>query len=265
MDSLALQLQQLGASELDTKLAQHEFFNRICLIKTSPDPDFAFTPGRARVDQTISAKKLWPALKFNAFNDLMHQLNKDFGPHGSGRMKAKFTLAAKRLVHAAGLNLGQVGFAYLLGKGDLDYLAVLMKNGNGELNTEGVIFDFHTSIFGMEQGEELCSSAEFQKASKIAMVRLEITVALLQKKIVEVQLTNADSAKKSFQVGSQPQEIERGIMQSSGKMTNDVGASGKMNNDVGVPVDTVEFHYKLTNASDTSSFGVARMKMKTCQ
>ena len=30
-----------------------------------------------------------------------------------------------------------------MGKGDLDYLAVLMKNGNGELKTEGVIFDFH--------------------------------------------------------------------------------------------------------------------------
>ena len=242
MEDLTSKLLQLGASELDIKLAPgQDFFESICLVKTSPDTDFASTPGRAGVDETISVNKLWPALKFNSFNDLMRQLD-------SGTNKANFTLAAKRLVGAAGLTLGQVGFAYLLGKGDHDSLAILKKNDDGELIEDGVIFDFYNSILEIERGEGYCSSAEFRKASNIAMAKMDIAGALPQEKCgVQVQVANANSAKKSLNMGTQPQQMGRG---------EDL-SSGNMNDDVDAPVDTVEFNGEVANASDTSSIDVA--------
>mmetsp|Transcript_34260 Transcript_34260/g.70138 ORF Transcript_34260/g.70138 Transcript_34260/m.70138 type:complete len:824 (-) Transcript_34260:418-2889(-) len=185
-------LQQLGASDIDTKIAPHQFCERLCLVKTLPNTDFAFTPGRAGPDQTVSVNKLWPALKFSTYNELKDQLNMD------NKRKARFAVAASQLARKAGISMGKAGFAYLLGKGNqsANFLAILMKNDSGELIEDGVIFDFFDSVIEMESAEGYCAYSEFQHAFKVAMARMEIKEGVEgSSDSMPVQVTSMNSAK----------------------------------------------------------------------
>ena len=165
-------LQQLKASEIDLKLAPSQFCKHLCLVKTTPNTNFAFTPRREGSD--VSMNQLWPALKFNTHKELMDQLKID-DVKSVGRIKAKVTVAANKLARNAGIPLPSAGFAYLLGKGcqSENFLVLLKKNDiTGDLVEKGIIFDFFAHMNEMESGEGYCSSAEFQHAFKIAMARI---------------------------------------------------------------------------------------------
>jgi len=239
-------LQQLGASDIDTKIAPLQFCERLCLVKTSPKTDFAFTPGRAGPDQTVSLNKLWPALKFSTYNELKDQLKMD------NKRKARFAVAATKLARNAGIPMGKAGFAYLLGKGDhsANFLAILTKNDGGELVEDGVIFDFFDSMIEMEGAEGYCASSEFQQAFKIAMARMEIEEGMEEsgEDVMPVQVTTVNSAKKTLVMEGQPTQGEE-----ARKETPRRTSPRKKKQDV--PVETVEFNGKEANASDTSSFG----------
>eukprot|EP00984_Skeletonema_dohrnii_P021764 scaffold10956_cov134-Skeletonema_dohrnii-CCMP3373.AAC.1 len=226
-------LQQLGASDIDTKIAPHQFCERLCLVKTSPKTDFAFTPGRAGPDQTVSLNKLWPALKFNTYNELKDQLKMD------NKRQARFAVAATKLTRNAGIPMGKAGFAYLLGKGDqsANFLAILPKNDGGELVEDGVIFDFFDSMIEMEGAEGYCASSEFQHAFKIAMARMEIEQEMEEsgEDVMPVQVTNVkNSAKKTLVMEGQPAQAEEEARKETPRRTS----PRKKKQDV--PVETVE-------------------------
>ena len=247
---MATPLKQLGASEIDTKIAQLQFCERLCLVKTSSDTDFAFTPGRAGPDQTVSVNKLWPALKFNGYNELMDQLNmKDTDPKAIAKIKAKFTIETQKLLRKAGISLADAGFAYLLGKGDQssNFLTLLRKNDSGELVEDGVIFDFFNSMIEMEMSEGYCASSEFQHAFKIAMTRMEAEQS--GDDVMLVNVANVNSAKKTSAMEEQPKEVKE-----DRKGTPRRTSPRKKKPDF--PVQTVEFAGKEANASDTSSCGI---------
>lgn len=238
--------QQLKASEIDLKLAPSQFCERLCLVKTSPNTDFAFTPGRE--GPNVSMNQLWPALKFNTHKELMDQLKIDDGK-SVGRIKAKVTVAANKLARNAGIPLTSAGFAYLLGKGCDNFLVLLKKNDiNGDLVEKGVIFDFFDHMNEMESGTGYCSSTEFQHAFKIAMARMEEDVDEAADDLVNMGgvVTSAKKTVHTEQEQLKPvqpihEQVENPLVPSPNGKAGDV------------PVETVEF--KVANASDTSTFG----------
>eukprot|EP00984_Skeletonema_dohrnii_P029548 scaffold20285_cov107-Skeletonema_dohrnii-CCMP3373.AAC.2 len=238
-------LQQLGASEIDTKIAPHQFRARLCLMKTSPNTDFAFTPGRTGPGQTVSVNKLWPALKFNTYYELKDQLKVD------NKRKAMFAIAATKLAKKAGISIGKAGFAYLLGKGDhANFLAILKKNDSGELIEDGEIFDFSDSMIEMESAEGYCASSKFQQAFKIAMARMEIEQGMEEsgEDVMPVQVTTVKNSAKKTSMEGQPAQDEEARKEKPRR-----ASPRKKKQDV--PVETVEFNGKEATASDTSSFG----------
>lgn len=253
---MATTQQQLGASEIDIKLAPLEFCERLCLVKTSPNTDFDITPGQAGPDQTVSVNKLWPALKFNTFNELIGQLKTDFDTKVIGRIKGKLTVAANNVARQAGLSLAQAGFAYLLGKdiNSAEFLIVLKKNDSGDLIEDGMIFDFFDSVIEMESPDEYCSSPEFQHAFKIAMARMEMESG---EDVMPVQVTTVNSAKKTFDLNAQAdQRNQMNQVQPKHKASKRTPQrEKKQDEEMDVPVETVEFSGKEANASDTSSVG----------
>ena len=215
-------------------------------MKTSPNTDFAFTPGRE--GPHVSMNQLWPALKFNTHKELMDQLKID-DVKSVGRIKAKVTVAANKLARNAGIPLTSAGFAFLLGKGCDNFLVLLKKNDiNGDLVEKGMIFDFFDHIHEMESGTGYCSSTEFQHAFKIAMARMEEDVDEEAVDLVNMGgvVTSAKKTVHTEQEQVKPvkpihEQVEDPIVPSP---------NGKADN---VPVETVEF--KVANASDTSTFG----------
>ena len=203
-----------NASEIDTKLAPNQFCERLCLVKSSSDTDFAFTPSRAGPDQTVSVHKLWPALKFSTFNDLMDQLNmNDADKKAVNRRKSRFAVETTKLLRKAGISRSDAGFAYLLGKGNQssNFLTLLRKNGSGELIEDGVIFDFFDSKVEMDKSEGYCATSEFQHAFKIAMTRMEVE----EKK----EKKNSTSGKKQSNKKSKKEGNDRKGKKTKGKKT----------------------------------------------
>ena len=273
-------LQQLGASEIDIKLAPHQFCDRLCLVKTSlSNTDFAFTPGRTGLDQTVSVNQLWPALKFNTYNELIAQLKMDINTQGIGRIKGSLTVAANKAAQEAGIPLSKAGFAYLLGKGNnnsSNFLIVLPKNDSGDNvdgndlnNNDGMIFDFFDSMIEMESAQGYCSSPEFQHAFKIVMARMEMADGMVEESgedgLLPVQVTTVNSAKKTSdqeqQMEVQPkqeqEEDEEEEEEEEAVKEPRRSSPRKKKQDeetMYVPIKTVEFAGKEANASDTSSF-----------
>ncbi len=246
------QLQQLSASEIDVKLAPNQFCERLCLVKTSTNTDFAFTTRQTCLDQTVSVNKLWPALKFDTLTELLNQLSKmkDTDRKFIKKMKGRFALEAQTLAKNAGMPLAKAGFAYLLGKGNIsaNFLAPLAKNAGGELIGDGVIFDFYDAVVEMESAEGYCASSQFRRAFKIAMARigLEESGELEDgEDDMPVKVTTVNSVKKAVMAGDQPKQNEEVRKETSRRTSSRKKQC--------VPIETAEFTGK-DNPSDTSTF-----------
>lgn len=203
--------------------------------------------------------KLWPALKFKTYYELIGQLKTD-DANVIGRIKGKFTVAANRLVKQAGISLSMAGFAYLLGKGtqSSDFLILLKKNDSGDLMDDGTIFDFFDHMLEMESGEGYCSSTEFQHAFKIAIARMEMAEVMIEEsgEIVPVHVTTVNSARKTFDSAVHLRvQSEYALQQVKAVKEAPRRSSPRKKIDHhDLPVETVVFSGKET--SDTSTFGV---------
>ena len=58
-------------SKLDEQIAPNDFFERLCLVKTS---DAMVNDIVAPENEVVAAYQLWPALKYNSIRELLNQI-----------------------------------------------------------------------------------------------------------------------------------------------------------------------------------------------
>ena len=161
--------------EIDQQIAAHDFLELLCLVKT--DVPYASASAEAAavascVGNEVASLKLWPALKFNSFKELMDRVN--LVAKDSKSLRAKLTIGYHRSLREAKIDAKSCGVAYLLGRGCVTQCVVLVSRDEN-MNLMDV-FDFFNYVEEMEQGEGYCGNAEFQRAYKTAILLLETSV-----------------------------------------------------------------------------------------
>eukprot|EP00579_Thalassiosira_antarctica_P010503 CAMPEP_0201914916 /NCGR_PEP_ID=MMETSP0903-20130614/4974_1 /ASSEMBLY_ACC=CAM_ASM_000552 /TAXON_ID=420261 /ORGANISM="Thalassiosira antarctica, Strain CCMP982" /LENGTH=496 /DNA_ID=CAMNT_0048450401 /DNA_START=121 /DNA_END=1608 /DNA_ORIENTATION=+ len=202
--------------KMDEQLAAgQDFYDRLCLAKTSPsendDATFAVAPGNE-----VAAYKLWPALKFDSHREFMDHLKMVQGVKSVNKLCGKMTVEYNRSLRAAPhKHPKSYGVAYLFGRGSL---SLVPKNDEGIIEIDDIsVFDFCRHCEEMEQGEGHCGTKEFQHAFKLALHRMEASLDMelppspvkmelptsAAKKVVEkmekaVTVTTVSSARKTY-------------------------------------------------------------------
>ena len=157
-------------SKLDEQLAPKDFFDHLCLVKTSSVTlTDDIEPGNE-----VATYQLWPALKFNSFMDLQDQL-KDID--GAAKIKGKLMLEFSKLRRSTTQKVDTFGVAYLLGwhgGTSQSWLVFVPKNDKGKVEHDNhTVFEFVRHVEEMEKVEGYCGSEQFQAAYKLASRRME--------------------------------------------------------------------------------------------
>lgn len=134
----SIETKRITISHIDMKLATYDsnLINRLCLVRLPP----AFKNDAATsTPENVVKERLWPALKFNSYFDLMRSSPR--------YLKVKFTMQASKLALKAGTTKNEVGFAYVIGESADDSLILLETNGKGELVMDENLFDFYGDYY----------------------------------------------------------------------------------------------------------------------
>lgn len=183
MDATLLQL-------LDQHLAAEDFCSRLCLVSSIVDDggDDAAEPGigvgdSANLEDEVSNRRLWPALKFDSQKEFMKHVAKVSIPSNSlGLVKAYLTVAYSRLCQAkrasaTATGKESYGVAYLLGgKGQeskIPPIVLISPNEDGEIvKDHPQVFCFFGNFPEMDAAAGThCGSEEFQAAFQLAWHR----------------------------------------------------------------------------------------------
>ena len=163
-------MNNISKSLLDKVLAARDFNERLCLVKTSDD----HIDASAVTGNEVAAYQLWPALIFNSYKELQHELKETVSNYK--RTIGKITVDFTKLCRT---NPGkfeasaEYGIAYLLGK-SRSSLVFVPKNSHGIVEPDNHdVFDYFRHVDQMEQGTGYCGSEEFQAAYKLVMNRME--------------------------------------------------------------------------------------------
>ena len=160
-------------SKLDEQIASNDFFERLCLVKTSDamvnDNDIV-----APENEVVAAYQLWPALKYNSIRDLLNQIK-------DKKQRCKITLQYNKFCRNVGTsdttntNSDESGIAYLIGRNESQStFASVPKNDEGVIVEDNrSVFDFYTHSDEIESAVGYCGSAQFQAAYTLAINRME--------------------------------------------------------------------------------------------
>jgi len=101
---------------LDEQIAPNDFFERLCLVKTS---NAMVNDIVAPENEVVAAYQLWPALKYNSIRELLNQIK-------DKKQRCKITLQYNKFCRNVGtsdttttnINSDESGIAYLIGRND---------------------------------------------------------------------------------------------------------------------------------------------------
>ena len=166
----------MNTTKVDEQLSPRDFVERLCLVKTSDchiDAS-AVTPGNE-----VAAYQLWPALIFNSYKELQHELKEAVS--NDKRTIGKITVDFTKLCRTNPKKFkasAEYGIAYLLGRGkSQSSLLFVPKNSEGEIEPDNNnVFDYFAHVDEMEQGKGFCGSEQFQEAYTIAQNRMEASL-----------------------------------------------------------------------------------------
>ena len=144
------------STSLDEVLTARYFNERLCLVKTSDDHIDA---SAATPDNEVAAYQLWPALIFNSYKELQHELKETLSNDKLtiGKITVDFTKLCRtnpgKLEASA-----EYEIAYLLGCGkSQSSLAFVPKNSEGGIEPDNNnVFDFFAHLDEMKQGTGYC-------------------------------------------------------------------------------------------------------------
>jgi len=173
-----MSLKMNTSTKLDEQIAPKDFFERLCLVKTSDtkvEDTVAVTSGNE-----VAAYQLWPALKYNSYNELQDQLKDKI-------LRGKIAVEYSKLCRASKVNKDEYGIAYLLGRDKSQSTLVFVpKNSEGVVVEDDIsVFDFCDHVDEIERavdGEGFCGSAQFQAAFILANNRMEQNLTMLDEK-----------------------------------------------------------------------------------
>jgi len=163
-------MDNISKSLLDKVLAARDFNERLCLVKTSDD----HIDASAVTGNEVAAYQLWPALIFNSYKELQHELKETVSndKHTIGKITVDFTKLCRTNPGKFEAS-AEYGIAYLLGK-SRSSLVFVPKNSHGIVEPDNHdVFDYFQHVDQMEQGTGYCESEEFQAAYKLVMNRME--------------------------------------------------------------------------------------------
>jgi len=163
-------MDNISKSLLDKVLAARDFNERLCLVKTSDD----HIDASAVTGNEVAAYQLWPALIFNSYKELQHELKETVSndKHTIGKITVDFTKLCRTNPGKFEAS-AEYGIAYLLGK-SRSSLVFVPKNSHGIVEPDNHdVFEYFQHVDQMEQGTGYCESEEFQAAYKLVMNRME--------------------------------------------------------------------------------------------
>ena len=188
MDATLLQL-------LDQHLAAEDFCSRLCLVSSivddGGDDDAKLGIGvgdSANLEDEVSNRRLWPALKFESQKEFMKHVAQASIPSSSlGLVQAQLTLVYARLckakrASATATGKESYGVAYLLGgKGQaskIPPIVLISPNEDGEIDKDHKqVFCFFGNFPEMDAAAGThCGSEEFQAAFQLAYHRFTTRV-----------------------------------------------------------------------------------------
>ena len=105
------------SSNPEEQLAHDEFFEQICFVKTPDDNDNDGTPENNDDDGEPTVDELWPALKYNYYDELRKQI-KDKTLQNN--IEIEFRKLCSTVNNNINFKLGEHGVAYLLGRENLN-------------------------------------------------------------------------------------------------------------------------------------------------
>jgi len=158
-------------SKLDEQIASNDFFERLCLVKTS---DAMVNDIVAPENEVVAAYQLWPALKYNSIRELLNQIK-------DKKQRCKITLQYNKFCRnvdtsdTTNTNSDESGIAYLIGRNESQStFASVPKNDEGVIVEDNQsVFDFYTHSDEIESKVGYCGSAQFQAAYTFAINRME--------------------------------------------------------------------------------------------
>jgi hypothetical protein len=177
-------------SKLDKLLAPNDFFERLCLVKTSDTMDNDIVAA----GNEVAAYQLWPALKYNSYKELQEQIKDKM-------LRLKIAVEFRKLCRTL-TNKADIddGIAYLIGRNESQSLFVFVQK-----NDEGVIVEDNQSVFDfyIHAGEGYCGSAQFQAAYTLANNLMEQHLAIIDEKGL------SPSPKRGVEVGEGGADTEK--------------------------------------------------------
>ena len=118
------------SKSMDKVIAVRDFNERLCLVKTSDDHIDA---SAVTLGNEVAAYQLWPALIFNSYKELQHELKETVS--NDKRTIVKITVDFTKLCRTNPRKLeasAEYGVAYLLGRGkSQSSLVFVPKNSKG--------------------------------------------------------------------------------------------------------------------------------------
>ena len=127
------------SSNPEEQLAHDEFFEQICFVKTPDDNDNDGTPENNDDDGEPTVDELWPALKYNYYDELRKQI-KDKTLQNN--IEIEFRKLCSTVNNNINFKLGEHGVAYLLGREKSQSTLVFVPK-----NSEGVVVVDEKSVF----------------------------------------------------------------------------------------------------------------------
>jgi len=197
-------------SKLDEQIAPNDFFERLCLVKTS---DAMVNDIVAPENEVVAAYQLWPALKYNSIRELLNQIK-------DKKQQCKIILQYSKFCRNVGTsdttntNSDESGIAYLIGWNESQStFAFVPKNDEGVIVEDNQsVFDFCTHIDEIERAIEravgYCGLAQFQAAYTLAINRMEQYFAMNDEK-EELEKTSTPSAPGDIDVSGGGTDTEK--------------------------------------------------------
>ena len=127
------------SSNPEEQLAHGEFIEQICFVNTPDDNDNDGTPENNDNDGEPTVDELWPALKYNSYDELRKQI-KDKTLQNN--IEIEFRKLCSTVNNNINFKLGEHGVAYLLGREKSQSTLVFVPK-----NSEGVVVVDEKSVF----------------------------------------------------------------------------------------------------------------------
>jgi len=127
------------SSNPEEQLAHGKFIEQICFVNTPDDNDNDGTPENNDNDGEPTVDELWPALKYNSYDELRKQI-KDKTLQNN--IEIEFRKLCSTVNNNINFKLGEHGVAYLLGREKSQSTLVFVPK-----NSEGVVVVDEKSVF----------------------------------------------------------------------------------------------------------------------